>query len=170
MFTTHGHWFEPTLPGEQAPPMVARCAGPAGCGQCYAEWLVHQQPQPTPAAVVEALRTPPGVAPGPKSDSRPRVAIDPVRDWYQRYRDLKDQAKRLDDEIDQAKVMMLECARRVTGTEDLENVDLTVGGHPVLSYKTVVQRRVDTKRLKLARPDIAEEFTTESVQRRLDIL
>jgi hypothetical protein len=37
MYTTHGHWFAPTLPGEVAPKRIYVCGAAPVCPECHEE-------------------------------------------------------------------------------------------------------------------------------------
>lgn len=175
MYTTHGHWFAPAVPGETAPPMV--CGGPtSGCLVCTTEQIdFNLKVIPGASAAVfgmPAVLTSPAPAPAvlpPASDKPLAVPIDGIKDWYTRYLELKAAAKQIEDMLDEARDMLLDAVE--SRYPDLPvKTDLTIDGKPVLQRQSVTQTRVDTKRLKADQPEVAARYSVTSTYRKLNIL
>lgn len=100
----------------------------------------------------------------------PAACIDPLADWHQRYRELKDAEKKIVEMIDEARTVLMDSVKRVFVDGLPQDLDLTIGGRPVMHIKQVTQKRVDTKRLRREQPALAEQYSVESTQERLTIL
>lgn len=171
MYTTHGHWFPPAAPGEQ-PPLpthVVLCGGPGACPVCATETHLAAVSNGLLTGTMAVLNSPtPGPVPSPPSGS-PSFPLDGIRDWVARYLELKDAAKRIEEKLDEAKAVINDAIKSQL-PEIPDKLDLTIGGRPVLRRQVVSHNRVDTKRLRAERPDIAKEYTVEGQQERLNIL
>lgn len=172
MFTTHGHWYPPAREGERPPNLIARCGGPGLCQQCAVE--VHLvTPQLVPVSLLPEVlnsQAPPAPSlPLAGASSPVQVSIDGIRDWYFRFLELKDAAKKIEDALEEARSMILDSVKS-RHAELPAKTNLTIDGRPVLQLQKVSQNRVDTKRLRTERPDLAKEFNVESNQERLNIL
>jgi hypothetical protein len=117
------------------------------------------------------LNSPTPAAPSsPSGSAKPlAVPIDGVRDWYLRYLELKTAAKQIEDLLDEARSTLLDAVK--SRFPDLPaKTDFTIDGKPVLQRQVVIQKRVDTKRLKAERPDVHAQFVRDVEQERLNIL
>jgi hypothetical protein len=169
MFTTHGHWFPPAVPGEQMPATIIQCGGPGGCQHCAED--CRSSPVQTGALMPAVLSSPTPAAPSsPSGSAKPlAVPIDGVKDWYLRYLELKTAAKQIEDLLDEARSTLLDAVK--SRFADLPaKTDFTIDGKPVLQRQVVIQKRVDTKRLKAERPDVHAQFVRDVEQERLNIL
>lgn len=170
MYTTHGHWYPPAVQGETHS-AVLNCGGLSGCAQCGGEAIATQmarQSQTLPPVLNSPAPTAPSLPSAGKS-SPVQVPIDGVRDWYQRFLELKDAAKKIEDMLDEARSAILDSVKSQFA-ELPAKTDFTIDGRPVLQRQVVVQNRVDTKRLKAERPDVHSEYLKSYEQERLNIL
>jgi hypothetical protein len=171
MFTTHGHWFAPSIPGEPRQEQVqASCPGIAACPQCVNETIRNSQDFPGGMLGVLNAQAPPVVplssAPQP---GVMEVPVDELADWYQRYLELKDAQSKISDMVDEARSTFLDAlARRHAELPD--KVNMTIKGKPVLQRQVVIQNRVDTTRLRREQPQLAEQYSKLVRQERLNIL
>lgn len=165
MYTTHGHWYPPAVQGDNQP-RTLRClwSSPMECADCAREVMGHQLPSVlnSPAPTAPSL-------PSAGKSSPVQVPIDGVKDWYQRFLELKDAAKKIEDMLDEARSAILDSVKS-QHTDLPAKTDFTIGGRPVLQRQVVVQNRVDTKRLKAERPDVHSEYLKSYEQERLNIL
>lgn len=157
MYTTHGHWFAPAIPGEMGPAVsqAVRCGGPTACVTCMQDvqraQLALQQVQPS---------APTG---------KPTIRLDAIADWVARYKELKAAEATLTDWIKEARDRILEATRSVQ-LELPDDAELTVAGRPVLHRQMVTSRRLDTKAVTKDHPELAARYTIVSESERLTIL
>ncbi len=87
------------------------------------------------------------------------MSIDMMNAKVKELRELKRMADELDGEIeaiqDEIKATMTE-----QGTDTLTGIDWKI------TWKTVTSKRLDSKALKAAMPDVVEQFTKESASKR----
>lgn len=177
MYTTHGHYIDPPMPGENSALVPLQCGGPArghgigACMDCTREEIAAARlyaPTQLPAVLNSPAPTAPSLPSAGKS-SPVQVPIDGVKDWYQRFLELKDAAKKIEDMLDEARSAILDSVK--SQFADLPaKTDFTIDGRPVLQRQVVVQNRVDTKRLKAEKPDVHSEYLKSYEQERLNIL
>lgn len=184
MYTSHGHYIDPPVPGEPSPNDHGRnwasCGGPArgngqgACLQCTQEEIAAARMFATPGAggsVPAILSSPTPAAPASSSTSpKPlEVSIDAARDWYQRFLELKDAKAKIDEMLDEARTMILGVAKQQY--EQLpDRTNFMIDGRPVLQRQVVQQTRVDSTRLKAERPDVHAAYLKTYDQERLNIL
>lgn len=165
MYTSHGHWFPPAVPGE---PLVGelpveQCAGLNGCPGCMTEANM--------AAANAVLTSPTPAAPSsPSGSAQPlAVPIDDLKDWYQRYLELKDAESKIKDMLGEARETLLN-AIKSKYAELPAKTNMTIGGRAVLQRQVVESNRVDTKRLRAEQPALAARYNVVSQSERLNIL
>lgn len=178
MFTPHGHYVAPRLPGEQPSATVMQCGGVKVCPECtafeldayrmfIAPHLDNPEQQRMPS--IPAVLTSPAPSQSAPTSEPLAVSIDGLRDWYQRYLELKDAESKIKDMLAEAREKIVEQAKAKLA--DLpQKTDFTIDGKPVLQLQKVTQRRIDSKRMKATRPDLYAAWSVESVQERLNIL
>jgi hypothetical protein len=170
MYTRHGHYIDPPIPGEIQPSMVARCGGVKACLQCTQEKLAAAR-LITSSLALGVLTSPTPPVPSSAAGSEPlAVPIDGLKDWYQRFLELKDAEAKIKDMLAEAREMLLAPIKSQPGLADTSKVNLVIDGKPVLQRHLVPQKRIDTKKLKAEDPGTAARYTVESVQERLNIV
>jgi hypothetical protein len=108
--------------------------------------------------------------PAPVPLHTPAAMIDGLADWHRRYKELKNAEASIAAMIDEARTMLISSVKNtfIDGLPD--DVDLTIGGVPVMHLKTVTQRRIDSTRLRREQPELADQYTKISTQERLTII
>lgn len=177
MYTAHGHWFAPAVPGEMVPQLTCLYGSLPDCPDCTRQVINFNIKTVTGASAQTFSEIPPVLnSPTPAAPSSPSgspkllaVPIDGLRDWYLRYLELKTAAKQIEDMLDEARSTLLDAVKSQFA-ELPAKTDFTIDGKPVLQRQVVVQKRVDTTRLKAERPDIHAQFVRPVEQERLNIL
>lgn len=93
-----------------------------------------------------------------------QAALDPIAEWvgkFLRARELRKRAKELEDE---AKEM-------IAGYLVERDAEYgTVGDKMRLRYRTVESNRFDVKRFRAENPEVAEAYTRQQIERRMEVI
>lgn len=90
--------------------------------------------------------------------------LDEIREWEARFRDARRRRREAAEEEEEAKQVLkdyLDAAGAEFGS---------VGGHITVRYRTMSVRRLNTKKLRKDYPELAEAYTEENEERRMEVV
>jgi predicted phage-related endonuclease len=90
------------------------------------------------------------------------VPLDEIREWEKRFKDARQRRREAQEEEDEAK----EVLKEYLGDAEFGSV----GGKITLRYRSMSVRRFNTKKFRKVHPDLADEFTEENEERRMEVI
>lgn len=90
------------------------------------------------------------------------VPLDEIREWEKRFRDARRRRREATEEEEEAK----EVLKEYLGDAEFGSV----GGQITLRYRSMTVRRFNTKKFRKAHPDLADAFTDENEERRMEVV
>lgn len=92
------------------------------------------------------------------------VPLDEIREWEKRFKDARARRREAQEEEDEAKEVIKEYL-------DASGAEFgSVGGKITLRYRSMTVRRFNTKKFRKAHPDLADAYTDENEERRMEVI